>query len=355
MQGNSNSLTGKLLRRALLLVCAAFALISCNTIFRDEGNCDVTYKLKFVYDYNMKWADATAHEVFSVKYYVFDNNGALVYTGLENGEKLVANNYVVELPLQPGDYRIVAWCGADNNPGDEHFTIAGGGTVTKESDLTAYMRRIADPVEGSVSNVNLHPLYYGSMNLNLPDYSKEGGEYVYTIHLMKDTNKIKIMLQQMSGENMDVKDFDFRITDANGYLAANNSLVEDVVINYLPWATYNGTAGIETKADAGVITEITVAQAELTVNRLMVDHRNKMFLSVYRKSDGKKIISLPVIDYLLLAKSMEIQESISDQEYLDRQDEYSMLFFLDDGHRWLDSFIYINSWRIVFNNEQVGE
>jgi hypothetical protein len=33
---------------------------------------------------------------------------------------------------------------------------------------------------------------------------------------------------------------------------------------------------------------------------------------------------------------------MSDQEYLDRQDEYSMTFFLDEGE-WVSSYILINS------------
>jgi hypothetical protein len=40
---------------------------------------------------------------------------------------------------------------------------------------------------------------------------------------------------------------------------------------------------------------------------------------------------------------------MSNQEYLDRQDEYTMTFFLDEGE-WVSSVIYINSWRVVINN-----
>ena len=40
---------------------------------------------------------------------------------------------------------------------------------------------------------------------------------------------------------------------------------------------------------------------------------------------------------------------MSDQEYLDRQDEYNMTFFLDENNRWLATTIIINSWRVVLN------
>ena len=45
-------------------------------------------------------------------------------------------------------------------------------------------------------------------------------------------------------------------------------------------------------------------------------------------------------------------KNMSDQEYLDRQDEYTMTFFLDEGE-WLSSVIIINSWRVVINEEDI--
>ena len=43
----------------------------------------------------------------------------------------------------------------------------------------------------------------------------------------------------------------------------------------------------------------------------------------------------------------EYNRRMDDQEYLDRQDEYNMVFFLDEGDRWMDAYIYINSWKVV--------
>jgi hypothetical protein len=41
---------------------------------------------------------------------------------------------------------------------------------------------------------------------------------------------------------------------------------------------------------------------------------------------------------------------MDDQEYLDRQDEYNMTFFLDDDMQWVSSHILINSWKVVLND-----
>jgi len=41
---------------------------------------------------------------------------------------------------------------------------------------------------------------------------------------------------------------------------------------------------------------------------------------------------------------------MDDQEYLDRQDKYDLVFFLDQGDRWMNAYIYINSWKLVLQN-----
>ena len=64
------------------------------------------------------------------------------------------------------------------------------------------------------------------------------------------------------------------------------------------------------------------------------------------------MVSIPVIDYCLLVKG-HYDRAMTDQEYLDRQDEYSMVFFLDANNRWLAQQIYINSWRVILNNTEI--
>ena len=44
---------------------------------------------------------------------------------------------------------------------------------------------------------------------------------------------------------------------------------------------------------------------------------------------------------------------MSDQEYLDRQDEYNLTFFLDEHGLWTTSVIIINSWSVVLNDTEL--
>ena len=61
------------------------------------------------------------------------------------------------------------------------------------------------------------------------------------------------------------------------------------------------------------------------------------------------MFSIPLVDYALLVKG-RYNEAMDDQEYLDRQDEYNMTFFLDEKDQWYDAYIYIESWMVVLQN-----
>ncbi len=41
---------------------------------------------------------------------------------------------------------------------------------------------------------------------------------------------------------------------------------------------------------------------------------------------------------------------MGDQEYLDRQSRWNMLFFLDRDHLWLKTNIVVNDWRVRIND-----
>ena len=88
----------------------------------------------------------------------------------------------------------------------------------------------------------------------------------------------------------------------------------------------------------------------MTVNRLFTGKNPK--LCVLKHETGEKIFQIPLIDYVLLVKG-KYNRAMSNQEYLDRQDEYSFIFFLDANNNWLSSHIFINSWRVVLNETEL--
>ena len=90
--------------------------------------------------------------------------------------------------------------------------------------------------------------------------------------------------------------------------------------------------------------------AEFTVNRLFMS--NNPTLTVTERATGKTVLQIPVRDYALLVKGF-YHEQMDDQEYLDRQDEYNMTFFLTGDNKWLSTVIIINDWRIVHHDVEI--
>ena len=76
-------------------------------------------------------------------------------------------------------------------------------------------------------------------------------------------------------------------------------------------------------------------------------------LTVTDKETGRTVFSIPLIDYALLVKGF-YNRDMDDQEYLDRQDVYDMVFLPRRKRPLLDAYIYVNSWKVVLHNECIG-
>ena len=94
---------------------------------------------------------------------------------------------------------------------------------------------------------------------------------------------------------------------------------------------------------------MSVAVAELTTGRLMTDQEPVLTV---RNREGETVLSIPLVDYALLVKGY-YNRDMDDQEYLDRQDEYNMTFFLDENDRWVNTSIIINSWHVVLQDVDI--
>lgn len=349
-------------RKTLHILMAAMAVlplgffVSCSDswLYEEEGDCSVYYRLKFRYDRNLKWADAFANEVSSVHLYAFDKSGVLVWQQEEQIDPATAEDYAMLLNVPAGDYRLLAWCGLRNDgEREESFSVPEARVgETQVEQLQCTLNRRYDE-SGAYSKERLYRLFHGTLDVSLPS-NDDGGSYDYTMYLTKNTNHVRVILHHLSGEDVDVNQFTFRIEDENGLMAHNNELMEDENIIYRPWKTQNGEAGVG-KEDTRTIIQVNGAIADLTVGRMMETHREKMFLTITNQ-EGENVARIPVIDYALLAKDYyeeEYNRSMTDQEFLDREDDYVMTFFLDKNNQWISSQILIHSWRVVLSSVDI--
>lgn len=337
------------LRDRIIIPClAGVALCGCNGfIYEDEGDCDPTYKVRFRYDMNMKFADAFPQEVNAVTLYVInEESGLVVWQKTESGEKLKADGYEMEVNVAPGNYKLIAWCGDGHL---SHFEIP---TVDHHADLTCTLGRSYNPfnTEEAFINYPLDRLYHGILhNQEFPD---EQGEHVYTVPLVKDTNEVNVVLQHLSGEPVNKDDFTFVVTDKNGKMDFKNDLIDDEQMSYYAHYKVAGTAGVEypeASLAAPSRAQVSACVAGLSTARMVKGQDMK--LTVYNKNK-QQVLSVPLIDYALLVKGYH-NRNMTDQEYLDRQDKYDVVFFLDKGDRWISTYIYINSWKVVLQENDL--
>lgn len=329
--------------RIAAILLSALSLGSCNGVMYDEeGDCDPHYKARFIFDMNMSYADAFSKEVNAVTLYLLDPaTGNIVWQKSERGDLLRQDGYLMDLDVAPGSYQLLAWCGEGL---DEHFTVPAD--ASHYSHLTCTLNREYESraAGSAVSKKDLKRLYHGKTDVKI--FPEDEGTYIYDVELVKNTNDVNIVLQHLSGEI--VKDgFTFTVTDANGSMDWDNSIMPDEEITYRPWQVLAGTAGIEYPEanEVPVITSMSACVANLTVGRLMADRRSDMRVKIYNPA-GEKIVDIPLIQYALLVRG-RYEHSMTEQEYLDRQDKYDLVFFIDEGNRWAESYIYINKWVVL--------
>ena len=339
-------------RRLLAMIACGVLMTSCDKVLDDGyGNCEEEYRVKFKYDYNMKYADAFAQEVRSVTLYAFGEDGKLAYQKTEEGDILANKDYTMLLEMAPGNYDFIAWAGLEDQSSFAVPVLTAG--VSTMDDLTCRMNRIArsrSSVESMDSVGYLKPLWHGKVEANLASRASQSTPNIHIIEvpLVKNTNTLRVILQQLSDKHVDVTDYKFVVTDDNGLMNYDNALMEDDSLAYYPYYTAQGSTEVEVGSRAGE--ELSVAVAELSVGRLVLDQNPR--LTITERANNDTVLSIPLIDYFKLYK-MVAHYDISDQEYLDREDEYNMTFFLDENNRWMNTQIIINEWIVRFSDAEL--
>ena len=177
------------------LACAPMLYACDGLIYDDEGDCTVNYRVKFRYDYNMKFADAFAREVNTVTLYLLDAEGRVVWQRTEQGEALSADGYAMTVNVEPGEYGLLVWCGTTDKGS---FSIP---ETTVGNELTCTLGREHDAGNEAFVAEDLDRLFHGW----LPEqtFGETEGTYTYTVPLVKNTNNVRVVLQHLSGEAMD--------------------------------------------------------------------------------------------------------------------------------------------------------
>ena len=152
--------------------------------------------------------------------------------------------------------------------------------------------------------------------------------------MIKDTNKVRFIFQGYSDDSwkLNVEDYDYEIIESNGHLGHDNSLLDDDVLSFRPYHMEQRNP--------------SAAAVELNTLRLMSDRQTRFVVT--EKNTRKKVFNINLIDYLAMTDMEGNNWGV--QEYLDRQDEYKIVFFFSEP--WHAVQININGWTHYIQPEE---
>lgn len=348
-----------LLLGAIALIAPAVAgLSSCSgVIYDDLDPCPEGVRLRFVFDYNMEFANAFPSQVHCLTVLVFNDDGSYRETRTVTDRALLSDeNWRMDIDLPEGKYKIIAYGGLACNDNSFHFVK----TPAESTPLTSLQVALNQEIMDRAIGTNLHALFWGTtLAKDSPadntDFNRAIDVEVkkstmayddYTVYMMRDTNNLRIVLQELNGDPVNDKDFVFEVIDDNTLMAWNNDVIPTTPFTYRPWT--RGTAATGLLPDG---TESTVAFAELSFGRLVTSNSPKLHIT--RKSDGSDVVDIPLNNYLALMKSESFLK-MSTQEFFDRNHQWNMTFFLDQHWNWVSVKIEVLDWVVRVNNAELN-
>lgn len=314
---------------AALVAAGAVSLASCDAVNDDLEPCPHGVRLRFIYDYNMEFANAFPSQVKDLTVLFYNEDGDFVAKREVDDPVLADENYRMTVDLMPGNYNIIAYGGLYSSSASFSFVTEPENTKYEDVRVRMNPGELTAPV-----GKDLYPLFYGRLSVVVEEEDMTYRDY--TVPMMKDTNNLRVVLQQIDGEPLDESEFDFEVHDDNTLFAYNNDLIPTGQVTYWPWSRGNASPG-----DLPDGRPSSVCYAELSFSRLVTG--NGPTLTITRREDGYKVVDIPLNNYLLLLKSDQYK-TMGPQEYLDRESRWSMIFFLDHNRFWLRTQIVINGW-----------
>lgn len=334
-----SNLHSRLAGVALFATSVVAGLSSCDAFHETLEPCPRGVVLRFVYDYNLEFANAFPSQVDCLTLLVYNSDGRFVTSRTETTAALADEDYRMTIDLPEGEYRFVAYGGMECDESSFHF-------VTKPTDGTTLTDLKVELNEQCLSHpvgTSLHPLFYGDLQLEV-----EAGSTDYTagtVPMMKDTNNLRVLLQHLDGSPVYADDFTFTVTDNNTLFDWDNSLLEAPTVNY--WAWTSGEVSVGENPDK---TDALVAFAEMSFPRLMVNADPRLIIR--KKGEEREVVNIPLDNYLLALKSELLK--MGAQEFLDRGNQWSMIFFLNARDKWTQVQIQIADWTVRINNSNLS-
>ena len=366
------------------LVCfSAIALTTMSSCIKEDmDDCPPAISkvaLQFDYTYNVKQADAFAAEVKNINVYAFDENGKFFDSYIESREKFETGHTMEITGLKDGKYTFVCLARdrqvmsrAEDDEMEFSFASLTPG-VSTIADLTERMGK--DNGEEIKNDKEFAALYTAKTQVDFQRLNQNGNEgtvVTSTLSLMKCTKTYRIVLLPYENDQADFKpeNFDVRIEGSAAWLDHNGEKVKNEGITYLPYnmerrANYDGahTEVNEEPVDQALIYDLSSSRMfERQSDRRSVRDGDKS------KYDDKRIIITDLRDkdhpielfnhslpWFLALCGEKVNQNWGDQEYLDREDHYVLMFYVSDKRDYnMITKVNVNGWNVNLKDTELG-
>lgn len=366
------------------LVCfSAIALTTMSSCIKEDmDDCPPAISkvaLQFDYTYNVKQADAFAAEVKNINVYAFDENGKFFDSYIESREKFETGHTMEITGLKDGKYTFVCLARdrqvmsrAEDDEMEFSFASLTPG-VSSIDDLTERMGK--DNGEGIKNDKEFAALYTAKTQVDFQRLNQKGNEgtvVTSTLSLMKCTKTYRIVLLPYENDQADFKpeNFDVRIEGSAAWLDHKGEKVKNEKITYLPYnmerrANYDGahTEVNEEPVDQALIYDLSSSRMfERQSDRRAVRDGDKS------KYDDKRIIITDLRDkdhpielfnhslpWFLALCGEKVNQNWDDQEYLDREDHYVLMFYVSDKRDYnMITKVNVNGWNVNIKDTELG-
>ena len=366
------------------LVCfSAIALTTMSSCIKEDmDDCPPAISkvaLQFDYTYNVKQADAFAAEVKNINVYAFDENGKFFDSYIESREKFETGHTMEITGLKDGKYTFVCLARdrqvmsrAEDDEMEFSFASLTPGVSTID-DLTVRMGK--DNSEEIKNDKEFAALYTAKTQVDFQRLNQNGNEgtvVTSTLSLMKCTKTYRIVLLPYENDQADFKpeNFDVRIEGSAAWLDHNGEKVKNEGITYLPYnmerrANYDGahTEVNEEPVDQALIYDLSSSRMfERQNDRRVVrdgDKNNyddkRIIITDLRDKDHPIELFNHSLPWFLALCGEKVNQNWDDQEYLDREDHYVLMFYVSDKRDYnMITKVNVNGWNVNLKDTELG-
>ncbi len=366
------------------LVCfSAIALTTMSSCIKEDmDDCPPAISkvaLQFDYTYNVKQADAFAAEVKNINVYAFDENGKFFDSYIESREKFETGHTMEITGLKDGKYTFVCLARdrqvmsrAEDDEMEFSFASLTPGVSTID-DLTERMGK--DNGEEIKNDKEFAALYTAKTQVDFQRLNQKGNEgtvVTSTLSLMKCTKTYRIVLLPYENDQADFKpeNFDVRIEGSAAWLDHKGEKVKDERITYLPYnmerrANYDGahTEVNEEPVDQALIYDLSSSRMfERQNDRRVVrdgDKNNyddkRIIITDLRDKDHPIELFNHSLPWFLALCGEKVNQNWDDQEYLDREDHYVLMFYVSDKRDYnMITKVNVNGWNVNIKDTELG-